>query len=186
MAKVARDDTGKRPKLDDLGPFRWKPLAAPDWSLPTDGGRKVALKDYRGKPVLVIFYLGYGCLHCVEQLQAFAPKTDEFRKAGIEVVAISSDSQEDLAKSIEKYGKDGGFPFPLAADPKLEVFKKYRCFDDFEKLTMHGTFLIDGDGMVRWQDISYEPFMNPDFVLKEARRLLNQTPVREVAGRTDR
>ena len=69
---------------------------------------------------------------------------------------------------------------------KLEIFKKYRCFDDFEKLTMHGTFLIDGDGMVRWQDISYEPFMNPDFVLKEARRLLNQTPVREVAGRTDR
>lgn len=186
LAKAARDDIGKRPKLGDLGPFRWKPLSAPEWSLPTDGGRKVALKDYRGKPVLVIFYLGYGCLHCVEQLQAFAPKTDEFRKAGIEVVAISSDSQEDLAKSIEKYGKDGGFPFPLAADPKLEVFKKYRCFDDFEKLTMHGTFLIDGDGMVRWQDISYEPFMNPDFVLKEARRLLDQTPVREVAGRTDR
>ena len=51
---------------------------------------------------------------------------------------------------------------------------------------MHGTFLIDGDGMVRWQDISYEPFMNPDFVRKEARRLRNQTPVREVAGRTDR
>ena len=51
---------------------------------------------------------------------------------------------------------------------------------------MHGTLLIDGDGMVRWQDISYEPFMNPDFVLKEARRLLDQTPVREVAGRTDR
>ena len=186
LEQVVRDDTGDRPKLDDLGPFRWKPLSAPDWSLPADGGRKVALKDYRGKPVLVIFYLGYGCLHCVEQLQAFAPKTDEFRKAGIEVVAISSDSQEDLVKSIEKYGKDGGFPFPLAADPKLEIFKKYRCYDDFEKLTLHGTFLIDGDGMVRWQDISYEPFMDPDFVLKEARRLLGQTPLREVARRTAR
>ena len=34
-------------------------------------------------------------------------------------------------------------------------------------------FIIDGDGLVRWQDISYEPFMDPDFVLREGKRLLN-------------
>ena len=132
--------------------------------------------------MVVIFYLGYGCLHCVEQLQAFAPKAEAFRKAGIELVAISSDSQQALVKSIEKYGKDGGFPFPLAADPKFEIFKKYRCFDDFENLTLHGTFLIDGDGLVRWQDISYDPFMDADFLLSEAQRLLGQSPGRQVAG----
>jgi len=182
LETVVRDDTGDRPPLDDLGPFRWQPQVAADWSLPADGGRTVSLKEYRGKPVVVIFYLGYGCLHCVEQLQAFAPKAEAFRKAGIELVAISSDSQQDLIKSIEKYGKDGGFPFPLAADPKLEVFKKYRCFDDFENLTLHGTFLIDGDGLVRWQDISYDPFMDADFLLSEAQRLLGQAPRRQVAG----
>ena len=182
LAAVARDDTGDRPSLDDLGPFRWQPQVAADWSLPADGGRTVSLKQFRGKPVVVIFYLGYGCLHCVEQLQAFAPKAEAFRKAGIELVAISSDSQQDLVKSIEKYGKDGGFPFPLAADPKFEIFKKYRCFDDFENLTLHGTFLIDGDGLVRWQDISYDPFMDADFLLSEAQRLLGQSPGRQVAG----
>jgi len=181
LEAVVRKDTGDRPKLDDLGPFRWKPQVAADWSLPADGGRNVALKDYRGKPVVVIFYLGYGCLHCVEQLQAFAPKAEAFRKAGIELVAISSDSQEDLAKSIEKFNKEGEFPFPLAADPKFEIFKKYRCFDDFEKLTLHGTFLIDGDGLVRWQDISYDPFMDVEFLLKESQRLLGQTARRQVA-----
>jgi alkyl hydroperoxide reductase subunit AhpC len=87
-----------------------------------------------------------------------------------------------LVKSIEKYGKEGGFPFPLAADPKLEIFKTYRCFDDFENLTLHGTFLVDGDGMVRWQDISYDPFMDADFLLSEARRLLDQAPRRQVAA----
>ncbi|MBO11773.1 MAG: alkyl hydroperoxide reductase, partial [Planctomycetaceae bacterium] len=181
LEAVVRKDTGDRPKLDDLGPFRWKPQVAADWSLPADGGRNVALKDYRGKPVVVIFYLGYGCLHCVEQLQAFAPKAEAFRKVGIELVAISSDSQEDLAKSIEKFNKEGEFPFPLAADPKFEIFKKYRCFDDFENLTLHGTFLIDGDGLVRWQDISYDPFMDVEFLLKESQRLLGQTARRQVA-----
>ena len=45
-------------------------------------------------------------------------------------------------------------------------------FDDFENQPLHGTFLIDRDGLVRWQDISYEPFSEVDFLLKEAKRLL--------------
>ena len=63
-------------------------------------------------------------------------------------------------------------PIRLAADGDLEVFKKYRCFDDFENKPLHGTFLIDAKGMVRWQDISYEPFMEHQFLLDEAKRLL--------------
>ena len=73
-----------------------------------------------------------------------------------------------------------GFPFPLVSDAELNVFKRYRCYDDFEKQPLHGTFLIDGAGRIRWQDISYEPFMDPDFVLKEAKRLLGQ----DAAGST--
>ena len=44
--------------------------------------------------------------------------------------------------------------------------------DDFEEDELHGTFLIDESGKLRWQDISYEPFMEPEFLLKEAQRLL--------------
>ena len=36
-------------------------------------------------------------------------------------------------------------------------------------------FVIDAQGLVRWQDISFEPFNNPDFVLREAQRLLRQS-----------
>ena len=39
-------------------------------------------------------------------------------------------------------------------------------------MALHGTFLIDEQGLVRWQDISYEPFMDHEFVLTEAQRLL--------------
>jgi len=167
-------DFGTRPPLDELGPFRWQPFQAADWSLKDVHGKVHSLKDYRGKPVIVIFYLGYGCLHCAEQLQAFAPKTEKYRKAGYSLIAISTDGQPELQKSHDNY-KKGKFPFLLVSDARLDVFKKYRVYDDFEKLTLHGTFVIDGRGYVRWHDISFEPFMDPEFVLKEAQRLLGQS-----------
>lgn len=177
------DDLGARPKLASLGPFRWQPVAAPAWSLPDVENKTRSLDDYRGKPVVVIFYLGAGCLHCAEQLQKFAPKTEEFRKAGYEVVAISTDRQKVLGMASKDL--EVGFPFPLVADHELNIFKKYRCYDDFEKQALHGTFVIDGGGRIRWQDISYEPFMDADFVLQEANRLLQQDqPVSEEATET--
>lgn len=183
------DDLGERPELSSIGPFRWQPVAADKWALPSTSGNKVSLDDYEGRPVIVIFYLGYGCLHCAQQLELFGPKTERFREAGIEIVGISTDSVENLQKSFDAYRREMEtraaegedieedaleFPFPLVADPDYEVFRKYRVFDDFENLPLHGTFLIDGDGKIRWQDVSYEPFMDPDFLLIEAQRLIKQ------------
>ena len=96
-------------------------------------------------------------------------------KQGISLVAISTESREALEIALKNYNKDQSFAFPLVADPEYRVFKNYRAFDDFENQPLHGTYLIDGEGRVRWHDISYEPFMEPDFVLEEAARLLNQS-----------
>ena len=65
-----------------------------------------------------------------------------------------------------------GFPFPVLSDQDMRVFKAYRAYDDFEDQPLHATFLIDAGGLVRWQDVSYEPFTDADFLLREARRLL--------------
>ena len=170
-----RDDVGQRPTLDSLGPLRWQPTNAPEWTLSDAEQNSVSLSDYRGRAVVVIFYLGYGCLHCAEQLHAFGPKVSEFQAAGIDVVAISSDDAEGLKNSLEAF--DGAIPIPLLADPQLHVFRQFRVFDDFENQPLHGTFLIDSDGRIRWQDISYEPFMDPEFVLTEGRRLLSSDVV---------
>jgi peroxiredoxin len=172
IQKERPDDFGDRPELDSLGPFRWQPMPATDWALKDTDGKSFSLASYRGKPVVVIFYLGYGCLHCAEQLQKFAPEAQKYADAGIELVGISTDSQKDLKQSIDNY--KGGMPFPLVSDEKLDVFKAWRAYDDFEQQSLHGTFLIDEDGLVRWQDISHEPFMDPDFLLKESKRLLAQ------------
>ncbi len=166
-----KTDVGKRPSLDSLGPFRWQPYDAPDWTL-TDASRaNHSLADYQGKPLLVVFYLGHGCPHCIEQLNLLTPAAKEFAKERINIVAISTDSVDGLQQTVGKLKQDE-LPFPLLSDESLRVFRAYRAYDDFEKTPLHGTFLVDGAGKVRWQDISYEPFTDMKFLVAESRRLL--------------
>ncbi len=168
-------DVGQRPNLDALGPFRWGPSPAPDFNALAADGTTLLLSTYRGKPVVVLFYLGYGCLHCTRQLQAFAPLTADFAAAGVSLVAISTDAPADLHRAWQAAKLDGkAFPFPLASDAKFDVFRRYHCFDDFENVPLHGTFLIDAAGRIRWRDVGAEPFTDTAFLLAETKRLLSQ------------
>jgi len=182
VAARQADDVGERVDLDTLGPAHWCPPMAPAWRMPDAFGREHALADWSGRPVLVVFFLGFGCVHCVEQLQALAPKVDAFRAAGIDIVSVGLQTPEELTTSIGTDPNDTGYPFHVLSDPDLAHFKAYRAYDDFEAVPLHGTYLVDGAGFVRWLDISHEPFMNVDFLLEEAQRLL-ALPVRGAAPR---
>jgi peroxiredoxin len=174
--RIATKKPDGQPAIDSLGPFRWCPPPAPDFALKDYKGKEYKLSAREGKSTLVIFYLGKGCAHCMEQLNEFAPAMDKFKAAGIDIMAISSDTPEGLAQTFVDSGDDGGknpFPFPLLSDAGLEIFKKYRAFDDFENQTLHGTFLIDKDLNIRWRDISFEPFMYSEWMLDECIRLIN-------------
>src|SRR5205809_296892 len=73
-------------------PFRWGPYSAPDWQL-TDGDRKaVSRADFKGRPVLLIFYLGSSCPHCVEQLGLLEAEGKQFQALGINIIAINSEN----------------------------------------------------------------------------------------------
>jgi peroxiredoxin len=172
LAHEAADDLGERPPLDSLGPFRWSPYVAPSWSMKDQDGKNVHLADYLGKPLVLIYYLGSGCKHCIEQLDAFSKVAARYERNGIPIVAVSRESVADLYKTRENVSDEEWFPFTVLSDEKLKNFKAYRAFDDFEDEALHGTFLIDGEGLVRWQHISFEPFMQPEFLLEEAQRLL--------------
>jgi peroxiredoxin len=163
-------DLGSRPPLETFGPMRWQTWPAADWALPDADGKTVRSADYRGKPTIVIFYLGIGCIHCVEQLNAFTPKARDFAAAGIDVIAIGTDS----SKTLKGADADGKYEFTILSDKPLSAFRACGAFDEFERLPLHATFLIDAAGRVRWQDIGAEPFTDPDFLLLEAKRLLKQ------------
>ena len=156
--------------LATLGPLTWTPYAAEPITLADSGGKDWSLADKKGKKVLVLFYLGNRCAHCMQQLETMGKAIEAFRALDTEVVAISSDSLEGT-KALKGNADGIKFPMPLLSDPKLALFRLYRAFDDFEDAPMHGTFLIDAKGDVRFQRIGAEPFLDVDFLKTEAKRL---------------
>ncbi|MGV2342107.1 MAG UNVERIFIED_CONTAM: redoxin domain-containing protein [Planctomycetaceae bacterium] len=82
LPAVVQSDIGARPEPDSLGPFRWSPSMAPGWTLPGVDGQPRSLSDYSGRPVVVVFYLGYGCLHCAEQLKAICAEHSGIQRCG--------------------------------------------------------------------------------------------------------
>jgi len=168
-------DVGNRPPLDTLGPRFWKPYLSPSWQFRKGDGTSLASSEYAGRPHLLIFYLGHGCPHCIEQLKAFGPAAGDFAAAGVPIVAISLDAPEDLPWTARRAGADGKTPFPVVSDETLAGFKAFGAYDDFEERPLHGTFLVDAQGRVRWQDIGAEPYTDVKFLLGEAKRLLKAT-----------
>jgi peroxiredoxin len=151
--------------------------AAPAWSLSDASGKTVALNQYKGRPVVLLFYEGSGCIRCAGQLNSFARKAREFSDGGIALVAIGTDTPEELKKTQEDSQTAGAVPFPLLSDSKMEAFKAYHCVD-FENQPMHGVFLIDAQGRLRSQRISDKPFNDTALVLKEAKELATAVAVR--------
>lgn len=164
------DAASRRIDLSSLGSLTWIPTPAELFSKPDTQGRPWSLADHRGRNVLVIFFLGGKCAHCMQQLQVFGKEVEALKALETDVVAISTDDFE--ATKALKANTDGiAFPMPMLADPGLEVFKTYQAFDDFENLPLHGTFLIDGLGKVRYQRISADPFLDVDFIKTEVARV---------------
>jgi peroxiredoxin len=161
-----------------MGSARWLPRVAPAWVMGADRGGFMRLDAMRGKPVLMVFYLGSGCIHCIEQLNLLAPLVEKYKEAGVEILAVSTEALSELPKTNEQAKTGSGFPFPLLADPSLSTFKAYGAYDDFDEQALHGLFLIDGNGCLRWQNISFKPFAQVDWLLGECKRLL-EIPARK-------
>jgi len=83
---------------------------APAWSLTDSAGKQVSMAEYKGRPLVLIFYEGSGCIRCQEQLINFAGKIRAFSAAGIDVVAIGTDTPEELKNSLIPYQERAGFP----------------------------------------------------------------------------
>jgi peroxiredoxin len=156
--------------LKILGPLVWSPVPAEAFSRTDTAGAEWNLANHKGKNVLVLFFLGGKCAHCMQQLQTFGKEYDALKKLNVETVAITTDPA-DAAKAL-KNNKDGiKFPMPILADPNLDLFKRFRAYDDFEGQPLHATFLIDAQGNIRFQRISADPFLEVEFIKTEAERV---------------
>ncbi len=106
----------------------------------------------------------------MQQLQEFSKEREALKKQNVEIAAIGTDGLEATKTLLAN--KDGiKFTMPVVPDPKLELFKRFRAYDDFESVPLHATYLIDSEGSVRFQRISADPFLDVDFIKGEVERV---------------
>jgi thioredoxin-dependent peroxiredoxin len=123
---------------------------APAFSLVDDTGTKVKLADLKGKAVVLYFYPRDDTPGCTKEACAFRDRFAEMKKRGVEILGISTDSQESHAKFREKYN----LPFPLLVDEGHSVAEKYGAWREknmYGKKSMgiqRSTYLIDAKGKV--------------------------------------
>jgi peroxiredoxin len=142
--------------------------AAPEFELSDSDGRKISLRDLRRKgTVIVVFYYGYFCSHCVAQLFGLERDLATFTKEGAQVVALSPDPATETASKFRKYGR---FHFPVLSDPDNRVAELYGIYTSPSAKQgedrKHGTFLIDRDGRIRWAYAGYQPFIDNEALLR--------------------
>ena len=135
---------------------------APAFELPDDRGETISLKALLDDgPVVVVFYYGYHCNHCVGQLFGLNEDLHRFTEMGTKVVAISGDPIELTAKRFAEYGR---FNFPVLSDKNNQVAQQFGVFqpaaDGKPELLLHGTFVIDSDGTVLWTNTGNKPFLD--------------------------
>ncbi|MCW2758472.1 MAG: Redoxin domain protein [Nocardioidaceae bacterium] len=123
---------------------------APAFTLTDDTGKQVSLADSRGKKTIVYFYPAAMTPGCTTQACDFTDSLSSLRGAGYEVLGISPDKPEKLAKFREK----DGLTITLLSDPDRSVMNEYAAFGE-KKLygkTVEGvirsTFVVDEDGKV--------------------------------------
>lgn len=119
---------------------------APEFDVPGTGGRNYALADYRGRPVILVFYPGDATPVCTAQLRSYASDWDQFAGIGAEVLAISPQGVE----SHEQFScSNGGFPFPLLADTSKAIGQAYGIIGPLG-FYRRSVFVVDGEGVIRY------------------------------------
>jgi len=123
---------------------------APDFTLPTDDGSTVSLADSRGRRTIVYFYPAAMTPGCTTQACDFTDSLSSLQAQGYDVLGISPDSPEKLARFRER----DGLTITLLSDADRSVLEAYGAFGE-KKLygkTVQGvirsTFVIDEEGKV--------------------------------------
>ena len=124
--------------------------AAPDFTLPTDDGGTVSLKDLRGRKVIVYFYPNAMTPGCTTQACDFSESLSSLKGAGYEVVGISPNDTAKLAKFRER----DGLTITLASDEDKSVMNAYGAYGEkklYGKLVegvIRSTFVVDEKGKI--------------------------------------
>jgi len=122
---------------------------APDFTLPGTGGTSYSLSQYRGAPVVLVFYPGDDTPVCTKQLCKYNDELAQFTGLSAQVLGVSAQS----VASHEKFSARHGFKFPLLADEDKKVSDLYGMIhpNSLNNLTVRSVFIIDPNKKLRLQ-----------------------------------
>jgi peroxiredoxin len=156
-----RGDGERRPAVDAANLYRQAPsmeksttstplpdgTPAPDFALPDPTGRLVRLSDFRGRPVVLVFYPLDWSPGCSQQLDLYQNDLAELEKRGAQLLAISVDS----LYSHGAWAAVRGLGFPLLADfhPRGDVAKRYQVFREDDGFSDRVVYVVDPAGVIR-------------------------------------
>ncbi|WP_275292973.1 thioredoxin-dependent thiol peroxidase [Amycolatopsis sp. La24] len=123
---------------------------APGFTLPDSTGKNVSLSDFRGQAVVVYFYPAASTPGCTKQACDFRDNLAELNDAGYQVLGISPDKPEKLAKFVEAEK----LTFPLLSDVDKEVLSAWGAFGEKKNYgrivqgVIRSTFIVDAEGKI--------------------------------------
>jgi peroxiredoxin len=142
---------------------------APDFTLPDQDGKPVSLADFRGRPLLLVFYPADFSPVCTDQLSIYQDALAEFESRGVQLLGISVDG----AFCHKAFQKHLNLTIPLLADfhPKGEVARAYGLWSEKHGVSGRALVLIDTDGVVEWSHRSPAlEYPGPDLIFQKLAR----------------
>jgi peroxiredoxin len=123
-------------------------VKAPNFALKSTPDQSVSLRDFLGRPVVLVFYPADWSAACSDELVLYAQLMPEFKKFEAEVLGISVDG----IWSHLAFSKDRKLNFPLLSDfePKGAVSQLYGAYEAKNGESARALFVIDKKGMISW------------------------------------
>ncbi len=127
--------------------------AAPDFELVNQHGEKVSLASFKGeKNVVILFYPFAFSGICTGELCAMRDDLEAFQNENVQLLAISCDPMF----AQRAFAEQEGYKFPVLSDfwPHGAVATSYGVFQEARGCATRGTFVIDKEGVLRWQIVN--------------------------------
>ena len=125
---------------------------APELRLLSTPDQFLSLEEFRDRPVVLVFYPADWSPVCNDQLVLYQEVMQEFRKYNAQLLGISVDGVWCHAA----FAKSRNLKFPLLADfePKGSISRAYGVYRASMGVSERALFVIDGDGVIRWNYVS--------------------------------
>lgn len=145
-------------------------------------GKPVAIKEFRGKPLVLVFmrgFAGYICPYCTTYTAQIATRYPEIKQAGAEVLVVYPCRKKDKGKVkefvkvvneiLEEDGKEA-IPFPVFLDPGARAVEHYNLLGDLSKPS---TFVLDAQGKITYVYVGRDRADRPsvDRIVQEVKAL---------------